>query len=131
VEDMNKYGIVRGPRRPEKQERAKQLRKSMTCAETILWCRLRANQFEGCRFRRQQVIEGFIADFYCHTAGLVIEVDGGVHETQRQYDMERDLMITRRGLRILRVTNEQVLTDINCVLDVIRKELTQSLAEPM
>ncbi|WKZ37082.1 MAG: DUF559 domain-containing protein [Anaerolineales bacterium] len=59
----------------EKLERAKELRREMTPAEKILWQELRANKL-GVRFRRQQVIQGFIVDFYCHKSALVVEVDG-------------------------------------------------------
>jgi very-short-patch-repair endonuclease len=62
----------------EKLQRAKELRRDMTPAEKILWQELRANKL-GVHFRRQQVIAGFIVDFYCHKAGLVIEVDGDIH----------------------------------------------------
>ena len=59
----------------EKLQRAKELRRNMTPAEKMLWGELRANKL-GIHFRRQQIIEGFIVDFYCHKASLVIEVDG-------------------------------------------------------
>mgnify|MGYP001252608911 CR=1 FL=1 len=61
-----------------KEARAKELRREMTPAEGKLWMGLRANRLEGFHFRRQQVIEPYIVDFYCHQAALVIEVDGGV-----------------------------------------------------
>ena len=69
----------------EKQERAKELRRNMTPAEKILWHELRANKL-GVHFRRQQIIAGFIVDFYCHKAGLVIEVDGDIHDFQKEED---------------------------------------------
>lgn len=79
---MEKRGIVVGSIYREKQERARTLRRVMTPAETCLWEQLRGNRCAGLHFRRQQVIDGFIADFYCHDAGLVVEVDGGVHKQQ-------------------------------------------------
>ncbi len=57
----------------------------MTPAEKILWEELRANKL-GVHFRRQQVIQGFIVDFYCHQAGLVVEVDGDVHDLHKEED---------------------------------------------
>ena len=63
-----------------KVERSKELRKEMTPAEKILWGQLRGRRLRGLHFRRQQVIEGFIVDFYCHAAGIVVEVDGPIHE---------------------------------------------------
>lgn len=73
---------------PEKAARAKELRREMTAAEKILWGYLRANRLDGFHFRRQQVIAGFIVDFYCHPAGLAIELDGPVHANQVEYDRE-------------------------------------------
>jgi len=69
----------------------------MTRAERVLWQRLKAGRLQGWHFRRQQVIDGFIVDFYCHAAGLVLEIDGGVHEQQREYDTERDAVLLARG----------------------------------
>ncbi|WP_292738042.1 DUF559 domain-containing protein [Nostoc sp. JL31] len=63
-----------------KVQRAKELRQQMTPEEKILWQHLRANRLNGLHFRRQQIINGFIADFYCHSTALVIEVDGKIHE---------------------------------------------------
>jgi very-short-patch-repair endonuclease len=99
-----------------KVQRAKELRRQMTEAELILWQHLRRNQLRGFHFRRQQVIDGFIADFYCHAAGLVIEVDGGVHGEQAGYDEERDRVLAQRGLRVLRIGNDEVRRDLDGVL---------------
>src|SRR5688500_5161196 len=99
--EVNRKGIVRGWHTPEKREKAFQMRWNPTPAEAALWSRIRANQL-GVHIRRQVVIDGFIVDFYCHAAGLVIEVDGGVHEANAEYDRERDKVLSRRGLRLLR-----------------------------
>ena len=80
----------------------------MTPAERRLWNCLRANRLGGLQFRRQQVIDGFIVDFYCHAAAVVVEVDGPVHDDRADYDAERDRILTARGLRVVRFTNEQV-----------------------
>lgn len=82
----------------EKLERAKELRREMTPTEKILWQELRANKL-GVHFRRQQIIAGFIVDFYCHQADLVIEVDGSVHDGQEQKgnDVEREKVLTEMG----------------------------------
>jgi very-short-patch-repair endonuclease len=99
--------------------RAKQLRREMTPAERALWARLRKNQLGGLHFRRQQVIDGFIANFYCHAAGVVVEVDGPVHEGQAEYDAERDRIFQARGLRVIRFTNDEVLTNMDRVFTAI------------
>jgi len=97
------------------------MRRQMTPAEALLWERLRANQLAGLQFRRQQVIDGLIVDFYCHAAGLVIECDGPIHDTQREHDEDRDAILKRRGLSILRFTNEQIENDTERVLTGIRQ----------
>jgi len=101
---------------PIKVQRAKELRHKMTQEEKILWQHLRANQLNGLHFRRQQIIDGFIADFYCHAARLVIEVDGEIHQQQAEYDAERDRVLLARGLRLLRIKNEEVRQNLNSVL---------------
>ena len=93
----------------------------MTPQEKRLWQYLRANALDRLHFRRQVTIDGFIADFYCHEVGIVVEVDGAVHENQREYDALREQIIAARGLRILRFTNTQIETQISAVLADIRK----------
>jgi very-short-patch-repair endonuclease len=74
----------------QKREAAREFRRGPTRAETILWQALRGGKLGGLHFRRQQVIDGYIVDFYCHAARLVVEVDGSVHEYQRGEDAERE-----------------------------------------
>lgn len=99
-----------------KLQRAKELRQHMTEAEKRLWQYLRANRFNGLHFRRQQIIDGFIVDFYCHTPKLVIEVDGDIHQQQVEYDAERDKVLASRGLRLLRLKNEVVQNHLEVAL---------------
>ena len=107
---MKVPGIITGQRiDPTKLELAKALRRQMTPAEKRLWAALRRNRLEGFHFRRQQIIDGFIVDFYCHAAGLVVEVDGPIHEQQEDYDANRDEVLENRGLHVLRFTNEEVM----------------------
>jgi very-short-patch-repair endonuclease len=106
----------------EKVRRAKELRRAMTPEEVLLWERLRNNRLNGLHFRRQQVIDGFIVDFYCHAAGLVVEVDGGVHLDRTDYDAERDRILQGRGLRVLRVPNSEVRESLSGVLKLIAAE---------
>lgn len=105
-----------------KKKLSLQLRNNMTYAEKVLWERLRKNRLEGIHFRRQQIIDGVIADFYCHQHGLVIEVDGGIHENQKEYDNVRDSFLRERNLRVLRFANDQVLNELDAVLRDILKE---------
>jgi very-short-patch-repair endonuclease len=79
----------------------------------------------GLHFRRQQIIDGFIADFYCHAGRLVIEVDGEIHQQQAEYDAERDRVLTTRGLRLLRIKNEEVKQNLDRVLARISTACTE------
>ena len=120
--------IVRGQNvQPEKLSLAKRLRREMTPAERALWMVVRRKGLDGFHFRRQQVIEGFIADFYCDAAKLAIELDGTVHEEQWKYDESRDKSILRQGVRILRFSNEAML-DSEAVIERIRQALRESSA---
>jgi len=103
----------------ELSERAKELRRNMTPAERILWEKLRHNRLNGLQFRRQQIIDGYIVDFYCHARGLVVEVDGDIHDEQQDYDLERDTHLIARGFSVLRFTNEDVKSNSAAVLQKI------------
>jgi len=94
-----------------KKLRARELRQKMTPAEELLWKRLRCRRLNGLKFRRQQVIRGFIADFYCEAAKLVLEIDGRVHEksVQKKIDRLKDEVFRLVGLYVHRVSNKQVL----------------------
>ena len=75
----------------DKLNRSRELRRDMTPAETNFWQELRGNKL-GVRFRRQQVIAGFIVDFYCDQPGLVIELDGSVHQGMSRWKMMLDVI---------------------------------------
>ncbi|MBN2116223.1 MAG: endonuclease domain-containing protein [Anaerolineales bacterium] len=106
----------------EKLQRARELRREMTPAEKILWQELRGNKL-GVHFRRQRVIAGFIVDFYCHQAELVIEVDGCIHEEemQRENDVLQDKTLSELGLRVVRVSNKDVLKNLKQVIKRIQE----------
>jgi len=119
-----KNGIIRNKKnRRKKIEFARVLRKRMTKAERKFWDRVRNRKLDNLKFRRQQVIVGFIADFYCDQLDLVVEIDGGVHDEEYQQiiDAVRDVCFAEKGLRVLRVRNNEVLNDIETVVQTIRK----------
>ena len=95
---------------------AKQLRKNLTPAEQQLWQALRGGKLAGLKFRRQHPVGNFILDFYCAAYKLVVEVDGGIHETQIEYDAARTTELESYGYKIVRFTNEVVLHQIETVL---------------
>ena len=109
----------------EKVKLARMLRNQMTEEEKRLWQHLRANRLDGFRFRRQQIIDGFIVDFYCHSVGLVIEVDGEVHQNQLAYDAKRDGILKARELRVMRISNVEIRTNLDGVLQSIRAYIEQ------
>ena len=118
---MSNQHIITGQKiDPAKLQQAKALRRNMTPAEKRLWSALRANRLQGFHFRRQQIIDGFIVDFYCHAARLVVEVDGPVHDGQVEYDIERSRVLAARELQVLRVNNEEVMQNLEGVLTRIR-----------
>ena len=99
---------------------ARDLRKSSTDAERLLWRHLRAKQLAGLKFRRQEQIGCFIVDFVCYKASLIIEADGGQHMTDKEKDRERTLWLESQGFRVLRFWNHEILTNIEGVLEVVR-----------
>ncbi len=99
---------------------AQRLRKRMTRSESLLWKALRNHALDGLKFRRQAPVEWFVTDFLCVERSLVIEIDGRVHERQKEYDQERDNILMRKHLRILRFTNTQILNDLPSVLRIIK-----------
>ncbi len=92
----------------------------MTPAEKMLWQVLRTNRFDGFHFRRQQIIHGFIADFYCHALALITEVDGSIHDDQVEYDKERDRLLCQHGFHILRLQNDIILHHLPTALEQLR-----------
>ena len=110
---------------PLQYEFAKQMRKDYTEAEDILWQQLRANKL-GVKFRRQHPIEAYIADFVCLHSALIIEADGGYHETAEQkiYDEERTRVLNEIGFTVIRFTNDEVLQQTENVLGKIQNELS-------
>jgi very-short-patch-repair endonuclease len=117
--------VVTAKRQWLKQELARRLRREMTPCERRLWQQLRGGRLKGLHIYRQQVIEGFVADFYCHAARLVVEMDGDVHAGQKEYDAERSRIFGTIGLLTLRFSNIQVETDIYAVTKAIRITILQ------
>ena len=111
-------------------EFARELRNNPTEAESFLWDHL--HNIKGIRFKRQHPILYFIADFYCHKAKLIIEVDGGylTIPEQYEYDKNRDTDLEELGLKVIRFTNEQVLFEIEKTLYVIEKEIKERTPNP-
>jgi very-short-patch-repair endonuclease len=104
---------------------ARALRKNSTAAERWLWSELRDHPLNGMAFRRQVPIENYIADFVCHAAGLVIELDGGQHfsDGAEQADARRSAVIEARGFQVFRFNNHEMMTNRRGVLETIATAL--------
>jgi len=110
---------------------ARRLRKKQTEAERVFWLRVRNRRLDGIKFQRQFSIafdvsgkkRFFVADFYCYQFRLVVEIDGSVHEDeeQRKHDEFRTERLEEKGIKVVRFANKMVLSDIEKVLDEIRK----------
>jgi len=101
----------------------------MTPEERIFWEHVRGNKVLGLQFRRQQPIEGFIADFYCNKARCVVEIDGGIHDNpeQRKIDEHRKRVFESRGLIELRFTNKEIRNDMEGVMQRLVETLKSKM----
>lgn len=105
------------------KERSRDLRKNLTDAEQKLWQKLRNKQINDHKFRRQFVLGNYIVDFICLDKRLIIEVDGGQHMDNVDYDSQRDKWLKSQNFKVLRFWNNQVLNEIDSVLEVIVKNV--------
>ncbi len=115
-------------RSPYQYELAKKMRKNHTEAERILWEELRDHRLGvELKFRRQHPIDGYIVDFMCIPKRLIVEVDGGYHETEEQkaYDEERTKILNELGFEVIRFTNNDVINNLKTVLKTIAKKTVE------
>ena len=111
-------------------DRARGLRLGMTDAEQALWYRLRNRQLDGCKFRRQHEVDRYVVDFACTERMLVVEIDGGQHLEQQDYDDARTRHLQPKGYRVLRFWNNDVLTNIESVLEAVISALASPGPSP-
>ena len=102
---------------------SRDLRNNLTEAEKKLWRHLRQSQFHGLKFRRQEPVDGYIADFICLEKRIIIELDGGQHAEAEVYDQKRTSTIEAAGFKVLRFWNNDVLKNIEGVLSSLEIEL--------
>ncbi|XFA72043.1 DUF559 domain-containing protein [Thermosynechococcaceae cyanobacterium Okahandja] len=105
-------------------EVARRLRKEQTKSEKILWQALRGAQLDGRKFRRQQPIGSFVVDFFCASERLIVEVDGSVHDSQKELDEERQRLLESLGLRFVRLKASDVETNLSTCLNQIKAAFT-------
>lgn len=127
---MSEYSSVFKTAFPDRYELlkdyAKENRKTMTLAETLLWEELRGKKL-GVVFRRQHPIGDYIADFLTYSGKLIIEIDGGYHDTEQQIgeDMVRSAHLNRLGYQVIRFTNDEVQNTLPNVTNRIREYLNR------
>jgi very-short-patch-repair endonuclease len=103
--------------------KAQRLRRNLTDAERKLWSALRNRQINGAKFRRQQPIGPFVADFVCHDPRLIVEADGGQHSVARE-DASRTAFLESKGYRVLRFWNNDILSNLDGIAQVIATALS-------
>ena len=105
---------------------AKTLRTNQTEAEQRLWYHLRAHRFMDSKFKRQKPMGRYIVDFVCVERRLIIEIDGGQHAEQMEFDQRRDAWLRSQGYTVLRFWNNEVVQQLEGVLERIRLKITLS-----
>ncbi len=108
---------------PKLLTRAKKMRREMSDAEQRLWFYLRAGRLNGYKFRRQQPMGNYIADFVCISPKLIVEADGGQHMQQAAYDAARTAFLQQQGFTVLRFWNDEILRQTDAVLTKILRVL--------
>ncbi len=118
---------------PKTRDRAKELRRSQTPQETVLWHELRSRRASGFKFRRQHPVGPFILDFFCMRAMLAVELDGWVHEDiarQATTDERRSRWLDLHGeIKVIRFTNDDVVLDVGKVCDEIVRIASERIAD--
>lgn len=114
---------------PNTFKNAKLLRKNSTSAEDLFWQMARNRKILGLKFRRQHPLNYFIADFYCHEALLVIEIDGGIHDLEevKQRDIQREKIINELGITVIRCTNDELFTEPDTIVKRIENYLENKI----
>jgi very-short-patch-repair endonuclease len=104
---------------------ARQLRKNMTQAESVIWAKIRRKQICNIHFTRQKPIQCYILDFYAKAPNLAIELDGEIHNTEQSqvYDKDKESMLKDLGIKVIRFTNTQIMHDLKNVIKEIEMHI--------
>ena len=111
-------------------EAARRFRKEPTKSESIFWEVIRDKQLEGRKFRRQEPIGPFIVDFYCSSERLIIEIDGAIHDSKKEADLERQQLLESLGLRFVRISSELVENNLQKAIDTVKATFNSTIASP-
>jgi very-short-patch-repair endonuclease len=109
---------------------ARRLRRNQTDAERVLWFRMRDRRLDGWRFKRQVPVDRFVVDFFCPDGKLIVEIDGGQHEQEKERDANRTNALEAMGYLVLRFWNNDVMRNTDGVLETILGTLNQQRSEP-
>ena len=111
----------------DKTTRARNLRKNLTEQEKILWQLLRKKSVNNLKIRRQYAIDNYIVDIVCHEKKLIIEIDGGQHNEEKNiaYDKERTKYLKTKGFKVIRFWNDEIKTNLDGVYEEILRYLGQ------
>ncbi|HEY2070272.1 MAG TPA: DUF559 domain-containing protein [Rhizomicrobium sp.] len=102
---------------------ARRMRSEPTEAERFFWQVARGAKIDGLKFKRQVPIGNYIADFVCLEHRVIVEIDGAPHEMKKQYDADRDAFLAAQGFQVLRFENYQITSDIDSVLEIIKRTI--------
>lgn len=111
------------------EKRPSQLRHASTDVERIIWQQLRGRQIGNAKFRRQHAIGDYIVDFVSFDAMLIVEIDGGQHQLQLEYDERRDRYLLGAGFQVIRFWNNDVLTNFDGVMETIFTAVATSASQ--
>jgi len=117
--------------KPRPTRLARSLRSAATAAERLLWTKLSRRQLSGYKFSRQMPIAGFVCDFLCRDAKLIVELDGGQHSLQSDSDSRRSEILESKGYKIIRFWNNEVIENIEGVLSTIHSALRKCPPLPL
>ncbi len=116
---------------PSLRDRSRRLRRDQTDVELLLWSHLRDRRLNGVKFRRQHFISPFIVDFCCPEKWFIIELDGGQHAEQVEFDQRRTAFLVTQGYQVVRFWNNEVLTNIDGVLEHLAIILSDPHPSPL
>jgi very-short-patch-repair endonuclease len=105
-----------------KLQQARRFRQEMTLSEQLLWSGLRGNRLMNLHFRRQHVIRGYIVDFYCHSAKVIVEIDGKIHDSRCEIDQFRETVLRSDGFSVLRFAAREVENNPDAVIGKIKSK---------
>jgi very-short-patch-repair endonuclease len=117
--------------RTSEKEKRRLLRQEQTASEKLVWYYLRNRRLKKCKFRRQYSIDQFVIDFYYPEFKLAIEIDGGIHSQQKEYDVERQKFLEIFGIKFVRITNNELLGNPYIAFEKIEQAIENLTPAPL